>query len=181
MTALALLMASFAVVFFLGVQQLNVTANRRGFAFVTSLFISAATLIQFKVLPGPTTWLEIAAFMLGSALGIEASMAAYPRLVKLLRFRTKTPAPALQQPDEHAVKLGETLRLGMQIAEYSSRSDIESMCVQVQHGRERWWDTQQIEDDEYTRQYVHNACAFMHLRGRLVRHPVHAHLVRFSR
>jgi hypothetical protein len=184
MTALALLVASFAVVFCLGVQQLNVNANRRVLAFFTSLAISAATLIQFKVLPGPTTWLETGAFMLGSALGIVASMAAYPHLVRLLRFRSKlAPAPAPQQPDEHAVTLGETLRLGLQIADYASRSDIESMCVPVRFDDKgvTWYDTAKVDDDEYTRTYVHNACAFLHLRRKLIRHPAHAHLVRFSR
>lgn len=181
MTALGLFLASFAVVFSLGAQQLNVNANRRSLAFVTSLFISLATLIQFKVLPGPTSWLEIAAFMLGNAAGIVTCMWAYPQLVRLLGFRSKPTGPLPPEPDEHAVKLGETLRLGMQIADYSARSDIESMCQQVEQGPLTWWDTRQTDDDEYTRTYVHNACAFLYLRGRLVRHPQHAHLVRFSR
>lgn len=181
MNAAALFLASFAVVFSLGAQQLNVNANRRGLAFVTSLLICAATLIQFKVLPGPTTWLEIAAYMLGSASGIVSCMWAYPHLVRLLRFRSKPAAPVMPPATEHSVKLGDMLRLGLQIADYSSRSDIESMCVPVQRGPLTWWDTTQVDDDEYSRTYVHNACAFLHLRGRLVRHADHPHLVRFSR
>jgi hypothetical protein len=83
--AALLLCSSFAVVFLLGTQQLNVTAGRKRAAFVTSLAIGAATLVQFKVLPGPTTLLEVAAYLVGSALGIVASIAAYPRVERALR------------------------------------------------------------------------------------------------
>jgi len=183
MTAFALFTASFAVVFWLGVQQLNVNTNRRGLAFATSILISAATLIQFKVLPGPTSWLDMVAYVLGSAFGIVASMAAYPHLVRVLRFRSKRADMPLtpQPPDANAVRLGETLRLATQIAEYSSRSDIETLCPPVDKEAVRWWDTTGIDDDELTRCYVHNACAYLHLRGGLIRHPMVPHLVRFSR
>jgi len=89
-TAALLFLASFAVVFGLGVQQHNVHRGHRGLAFTTSLLIGAATLVQLKVLPGPTTWLDIAGYLLGSACGIVASMWAHPRLVALLRRPRRT-------------------------------------------------------------------------------------------
>lgn len=81
-TAALLFAASFAVVFLLGLQQLNVQAGHRAAAFVTSVLIGTSTLVQFKLLPGPTTGLDVAAYLAGSAIGIVASMAAHPRLVR---------------------------------------------------------------------------------------------------
>lgn len=178
MNALALFVASFAVVFGLGVQQLHVTADRRRLAFVTSLFIGGATLVQFKVLPGPTTWVEIAAYLLGSACGIVTSMWAYPLLFKRRLAQATAHLPA---PSPSAVRLGETLRLGTQIADYASRSDIESFCLEVTRDGARWWDTQHTHcSDEADHVFVHNAAAYLHLRGHLVRHKEQPHLVRFA-
>jgi len=84
-SAALLFAASFAVVFGLGVQQHNVHRGHRGLAFTTSLLIGAATLVQLKVLPGPTSWLDIVGYLLGSACGIVASMWAHPHLVTLLQ------------------------------------------------------------------------------------------------
>jgi hypothetical protein len=88
MTAFLLFAANFALVFTLGLQQLNVNADRRGLAFMTSLLISGANLVLFKVLPGPIDLNEIAGYALGGAIGIVASMWAHPRLIDLL-----APAP----------------------------------------------------------------------------------------
>lgn len=81
-SALTLLAASFAVVFLLGLQQLNVQAGHRLAAFGTSILISGSTLVQLKLLPGPTTALDLVAYIAGSAVGVVASMAAHPRLVR---------------------------------------------------------------------------------------------------
>lgn len=78
--AALLFSATFAVVFFLGLQQLNVSAGDQLAAFVTSFAISGANLILFKVLPGPTGWMELAAYFVGGSFGIVASMRAHPRL-----------------------------------------------------------------------------------------------------
>ena len=86
MTTAALLFgATFCVVFTLGLQQLNVNADHRAAAFVTSLFIGASNLVLFKLLPGPTDALQIGAYLLGGACGIVASMAVHPRLVRWMR------------------------------------------------------------------------------------------------
>jgi hypothetical protein len=77
LTALILFACSFAVVFTMGLQQLNVQGGHRTAAFVTSVLISGSSLVQFKVLPGPTGVWEIAAYLLGSAIGIVCSMAAH--------------------------------------------------------------------------------------------------------
>jgi hypothetical protein len=88
MTALLLFGASFLVVFALGFQQLNVTAGYVRLAIATSVLINAGTLLQFKVLPGPTSVLEVVAYFAGSAAGIVASMKAHPIAVrKLQRWR----------------------------------------------------------------------------------------------
>ncbi len=85
MTALLIFGASFVVVFSLGFQQLNVTAGYVRLAIATSVLINAGTLVQFKVLPGPTNVLEVAAYFIGSALGIVASMKVHPIAVRKLR------------------------------------------------------------------------------------------------
>lgn len=83
-TPLTLFLATFAVVFLLGLQQLNVQHGHRLAAAITSVLISAATLVQFKLLPGPTTALDIAGYMAGGVLGIVASMTVYPRLQRVV-------------------------------------------------------------------------------------------------
>ena len=84
MTAAALFLASFVVVFALGFQQMNVAGGHYGLAVITSVAIGSATLVQFKYLPGPTSPLEIAAYFIGSALGIVTSMWAHPALLRAI-------------------------------------------------------------------------------------------------
>jgi hypothetical protein len=83
--AFLLFFATFGVVFALGLQSLNVNGGHRAMAFCTSFVIGSSNLVLFKVLPGPTGTLEIAAYLLGGPFGIWASMAAHPHLVRLLR------------------------------------------------------------------------------------------------
>lgn len=82
LTALYLFAATFVVVFLLGIQQLNVTADHHLAAFVTAIAISAANLVLFKLLPGPTAAAELAGYLLGGPCGIVASMRVYPRVVR---------------------------------------------------------------------------------------------------
>lgn len=82
MTALALFAATFVLVFALGVQQLNVTADWYAGAFFTSLVISTANLMLFKVLPGPTSAWDVIGYSLGGAFGIVAAMRAHPIIVR---------------------------------------------------------------------------------------------------
>lgn len=85
MTALLLFASTFCVVFALGLQSLNVNGGHRLMAFLTSFAIGASNLVLFKVLPGPTAWLEIGAYLFGGPFGIVASMLAHPHLVRLMR------------------------------------------------------------------------------------------------
>lgn len=87
MTALTLFTATFALVFALGLQSLNVNGGHRAAAFVTSFLIGTANLGLFKILPGPTGALEIAAYLLGGPFGIIAAMAAHPWIVRAYRRR----------------------------------------------------------------------------------------------
>jgi hypothetical protein len=82
MNTLLLFAATFVLVFGLGIQQLNVTADMAAAAFFTSIVISSANLVLFKVLPGPITWPEIVGYTLGGSCGIVASMRAHPWLVR---------------------------------------------------------------------------------------------------
>lgn len=84
LTAAALFAATFAVVFALGLQSLNVNGGHRALAFATSFLIGAANLVLFKVMPGPTDAWQTGAYLLGGPFGIVASMWVHPRLVRLL-------------------------------------------------------------------------------------------------
>lgn len=81
MTALALFISTFLLVFFLGLQSLNVNNGHRFAAFCTSFGIGASNLLLFKLAPD-ATGLEIAAFLMGGPFGIVASMQAHPHLVR---------------------------------------------------------------------------------------------------
>lgn len=102
MTAALLFAATFGVVFALGLQSLNVNGGHRLLAFTTSFAIGASNLVLFKVLPGPTVLLEVAAYLIGGPLGILASMAAHPWLVRRLG-RAPAPAPQPEAPRQRHV------------------------------------------------------------------------------
>lgn len=80
MNALFLFSATFFLVLFLGLQQMNVHGGHRALAALTSLLIAVANITILKLMPGPTGWLEVAAYLAGGPLGILASMAWHPRL-----------------------------------------------------------------------------------------------------
>lgn len=73
MTALALFASTFALVFFLGLQSLNVNGGHTVAAFFTSIGIGVGNLLLFKLTPD-ATGIEMAAFLLGGPLGIVSSM-----------------------------------------------------------------------------------------------------------
>ena len=83
MTILALFGSTFAMVFALGIQQLNVQNNHRAAAVCTSLFIGASQLVMFKLAPDASL-AEAAALLLGGPLGIYAAMVAHPWLVRVV-------------------------------------------------------------------------------------------------
>ena len=76
MTALYLLLSTFALVFCLGLQSQFVNNGHFVSAFVNSLAIGSANLVLFKLAPS-ANGIEIAAYLLGGPLGIVCSMVAY--------------------------------------------------------------------------------------------------------
>lgn len=84
MNELILFASTYALVFALGLQSLNVNNGHHYAAAVTSFAIGAMQMILFKLAPD-AGWSEIAAFLLGGPFGIVSSMWAHPRLAKLLR------------------------------------------------------------------------------------------------
>lgn len=84
MTIFALFASTFAMVFALGIQQLNVQNDHRAAAVFTSLFIGASQLVMFKLAPDASL-AEAAAFLLGGPGGIYAAMVAHPWLVKIIK------------------------------------------------------------------------------------------------
>lgn len=82
MNALFLFSATFALVLFLGLQQMNVHGGHRALAAVTSLLIAVANITILKIMPGPTGWLEVVAYLAGGPLGILSSMAVHPWIAR---------------------------------------------------------------------------------------------------
>lgn len=78
MTALALFVSTFALVFFLGLQSLNVNGGDYRAAFLTSFAIGGSNLVLFKLAPD-AGGIDIAAFLLGGPFGIVSSMAFHRR------------------------------------------------------------------------------------------------------
>lgn len=180
-TAGILFCSSFVVVFLLGVQQLNVERRSMLAAGLTSPLIALATLVQFKLLPGPTGAEDVAGYLLGGAAGIVAGIWAHPRLVAFAGRRRG----AVRKPAEHAERaerLGETLRLATRIADECARADIESWCATERVGRVTWYDTASAgrqRGPEYA-ESIADALRYLRLRDRITVHPEHDHLVRFA-
>lgn len=79
MTAGALFLSTLLLVFFLGLQSLNVNSGRYVAAFLTSFGIGAANLALYKLAPD-ASGLEIAAYLSGGPVGIVASMWVHRRV-----------------------------------------------------------------------------------------------------
>ncbi len=179
MTAFLLFAATFAVVFLLGLQQLNVERRHKLAAFLTSPLIALATLVLFKLLPFSTTALEIGAHLLGGALGIVAGIWMHPHLLALFGVAR---AAAAQPANAHAQRLGETLRLATELADEAARSEIETECPAERMGRHTWYDTgREHELGPAFQRGIGRAVDYLDRRRRLVRHPQQQHLVRFAR
>lgn len=82
MTALALFAATFFLVLFLGLQSLNVNGGHKLMAAITSFGISMANITILKMMPGPTSDLELAAYCIGGPAGILTSMYIHPWMVR---------------------------------------------------------------------------------------------------
>ena len=82
MNALPIFLACFAVVFLLGIQQLNVNGRHYLAAMLTSYGIGTAQLFLLKVMPQPTTGLEVAAYLNAGPIAIACAMYAHPWLVR---------------------------------------------------------------------------------------------------
>lgn len=76
MTALSLLLSTFALVFALGLQSQLVNNGHYIGAFFNSLAIGASNLVLFKLAPS-ASGIEIAAYLAGGPVGIVCAMAAY--------------------------------------------------------------------------------------------------------
>lgn len=78
MNALILFVSTFALVFALGMQSLNVNGGHVKAAFVNSLLIGAMQMVLLKLGPN-ADWLEIAGYLAGGPFGIVASMWVHKR------------------------------------------------------------------------------------------------------
>lgn len=75
-TLLLLFVSTFALVFFLGLQSLNVNRGHHLAAFLTSFGIGAANLVVLKLAPDASP-AEMLAYLTGGPFGIVASMKAH--------------------------------------------------------------------------------------------------------
>lgn len=183
MIAALLFAATFAAVFTLGVQQINVERRHMLAAAATSPLIGLAHLVLFQVLPGPVQWFEIAAYLAGGSAGIVAGIWAHPRLAAALAGCRRAPSASAQALQQASERLGETLRLATEIADEAARCDIECHCNYERMGELTWYDTRsaaELHGPEYA-DGIATALRYLRLRDRIVLHPVQDHLVRFER
>ena len=73
MTALLLLVSTFCLVFFLGLQSLVVNSGYRWLAFCNSFAIGTSNLVLFKLAPN-SSGIEVLAYLSGGPFGIVAAM-----------------------------------------------------------------------------------------------------------
>lgn len=92
MIALLIFLSTFATVFALGFQSLNVNGGHYRAAFLNSFFIAAGNLAILKLVPDASL-IQMAAYMLGGPLGITASMWAHARTIGR---KSKAGAPSTQ-------------------------------------------------------------------------------------
>lgn len=81
MTATILFASTFALVFALGFQSLNVNRGHYVAAFITSFAIGGSNLWLYRYLPSANL-VEIAAYLAGGPLGIISSMLAHRKWMK---------------------------------------------------------------------------------------------------
>lgn len=81
MTILALFASTFALVFFIGLQSLNVNSGRYFAAFLTSFGIGIGQLVLYKLAPD-ASGTELAAYLCGGPVGIVTSMWAHRRVFR---------------------------------------------------------------------------------------------------
>jgi hypothetical protein len=101
--------ATFATVFALGLQSLNVNGRHYGLAAFTSIIIGGSHLVLYKALPGPTSTLQVLAYLLAWPAAITAAIWAHPRMAAKLLGRAadnalapaQTPPPQWAQPEPH--------------------------------------------------------------------------------
>ena len=82
MNSVILFGTTFALVFALGLQSLNVNGRHYVAASITSFLIGSANLVLFKTLPGPTSGVELLAYLMGGPVGIVAAMHSHPAMVR---------------------------------------------------------------------------------------------------
>lgn len=82
MTTVALFASTFALVFFLGLQSLNVNSGRYAAAFFTSFGIGVGNLVLFKLAP-EASGMEIAAYLAGGPFGIVSSMLVHRKFFRV--------------------------------------------------------------------------------------------------
>lgn len=90
--------------------------------------------------------------------------------------------PQPRNPAPNAVTLAEQVRLAVLIADELAVSDIACNSVHEQRDGHRWWDTRAMVDPrEQSAPAIDMAAqmlAYAHLRGLVIAHPEHAHLLR---
>ena len=86
MTAIALLVSTYTLVFFLGLQSLNVNRGHIWAAAFTSLGIGVSNLVMLKLAPN-ASGLEIAAYLAGGPFGIVSSMLVHRRFFTAVKAK----------------------------------------------------------------------------------------------
>ena len=172
-TTVHLFAATLVAVAVLGLQQINVERRDMLFAALTSPAIGASNWVLFKVLPGPTTLWDFAAYLVGGSIGIVLSMWLHPVLVRLLE---RAPVTRTGVDESEWDRLAEMQRIATELADVSASNTVRRLCPSSQFGIEhRWFDVSDHGAEEITR-----AVRYLDLRGRLIRHSHHKDRARIA-
>lgn len=80
MTSLIILFSSILLVTMLGIQSLSINNNLRWAASINSFMISLAQLVMLKVMPGPTSHLDVFCYLIGGPIGVQITLWIFPKV-----------------------------------------------------------------------------------------------------
>lgn len=89
MTALLIFICTYGVVLALTVQHLNINGGHQAMAFFTSVLIGVFNLALLKLIPQPTSALDLIAYVFGGPLGIVTAMRLHPALMRLYQSQSR--------------------------------------------------------------------------------------------
>lgn len=84
MSSVMILLFSVILVTLLGIQSLSLNRNLKWVASINSFMVNLSQLLILKTMPGPTSKLDIACYLIGGPIGVNLAMWVFPKVQKIL-------------------------------------------------------------------------------------------------